>query len=86
MEQPEPQLEVGEMPQWYKSSIPWASRSGMSRRRAMTQYLPDANSTTPFPEAVPPVPTNNIEVPPSEPTINLTTDVRQAFMLTSMEN
>ena len=52
----------------------------------MTQYLPDANSTTPFPEAVPPVPTNNIEVPPSEPTINLTTDVRQAFMLTSMEN
>ena len=30
--------------------------------------------------------TNNVEVPPRQPTSNLTTDVLQAFMLTSMEN
>ena len=85
MEQPEPE-EVGEMPQWYESSIPRAPRSGMSQRRAMTQDLPDANSTALFPEAVPPVPTNNVEVPPSQPTTNLITDVLQAFTLSSMEN
>ena len=32
------------------------------------------------------MPTNNVEVPPSQPTTNLTTDVLQAFMLTSMKN
>ena len=58
----------------------------MSQKRAMTQDLPDVDSTAPSPEVVPPVPTNNVEVPPSQPTSNLTTDVLQAFMLTSMEN
>ena len=52
----------------------------------MTQDLPNTDSTAPSPEVVPPVPTNNIEVPPNQPTANLTIDVLQAFMLTSMEN
>ena len=85
VEQPEPE-EVGEMPQWYESSIPRAPRSGMSQKREMTQDLPNADSTAPSPEAVPLVPTNNVEVPPSQLTTNLTTDVLQAFMLTSREN
>ena len=74
------------MPQWFESPIPRAPRSRMSQKRAMTQELPDADSTAPSPEAVPPVPTNNVEVSPSQPTTNLTTYVLQAFMLTSMEN
>ena len=84
--EPEPQEEVAKMPQWFKSPIPWAPRSEMCQRRALTQDLLDGDSTTTSPEAVPPVSTNNIEVPPSQPTTNLTTDVQQAFMLTSMEN
>ena len=83
---PEPQEEVDEIPQWFGSPIPRAPRSRMSQRRTTTQDLPDADSTAPSPEAVPSVPTNNVEVPPSQPTSNLTTDVLQAFMLTSMEN
>ena len=58
----------------------------MSQKKAVTQELPDADSTAPPPEAVPPVPTNNVEVPPRQLTTNLTTDVLQSFMLTSMEN
>ena len=84
--EPEPQEEVNEMPQWFESPIPRAQRSGMSQRRATTQDLPDADSTAPSPEAVPPMPTNNIEIPPSQPTTNLTADGLQAFTLTSMEN
>ena len=51
----------------------------------MTQDLPDADSIAPL-EAVPPVPTSNVEVPLSQSTTNLTADVLQTFMLTSMEN
>ena len=83
---PEPQKKVDEMPQWFECPIPRAPRSGMSQKKAVTQELPDADSTAPPPEAVPPVPTNNVEVPPRQPTANLTTDVLQSFMLTSMEN
>ena len=74
------------MSQWFECPIPRAPRSGMSQKRAMTQDLPDADSTAPPPKAVPPVPTNNVEVPPSQLTTNLTTDVLHAFILTSMEN
>ena len=58
----------------------------MSQRRTTTQDLPDADFTAPSPEAVPSMPTNNVEVPSSQPTTNLTTDILQEFMLTSMEN
>ena len=73
-------------PQCFECPIPRAPRSGMSQKKAMTQELPDADSTTPPPKAIPPVPTNNVEVPPRQPTTNLTTDVLQSFMLSSMKN
>ncbi|XP_022957288.1 uncharacterized protein LOC111458730 [Cucurbita moschata] len=58
---PEPQEEVEEMPEWFECPIPRAPRSGMSQRKAVTQDLSDTDSTAPPPEAVPSVPTDNVE-------------------------